>query len=1133
MATITNRERVGKALELLKAGLTPYIQRELRVGLGPAWQERALEGLRDTPSLSDTRDPWSDVYVLLQVMGHHWHPVFNKILGQTERNLVSELRGIRNDWAHQQNFSSNDAYRALDSTHRLLSAIAAPQTDTVNEQKQELLRVIYDKQVQYKRKHTTFVFNGQPTEGLPSWRQVVTPHRDVTEGRYQQAEFAADLEAVYRGKASVTDEYRYPQNFFQRTYLTEGLSHLIRTALLRLSKQGGAPVVELQTNFGGGKTHSLLALYHLFSSKIEAADLVGIEPILKEVNLTRLPEVWPVVLVGSSLSPAIVNQNPDGITTRTLWGELAYQLGGEEGYKMMAAADQSGVSPGSNLLYELFMKYGPALILIDEWVSYIRLTYGQGTSLPGGSFDSNLSFAQSLTEAAKQAPGTIVVVSLPQSNQEAGGEGGQEALERLQKIVGRLESAWLPASTEEGFEIVRRRLFQPMTEASQYAARDAVIDAFSRLYQEQPAEFPHGCGEADYARRMTAAYPIHPELFDRLYNDWSSLEKFQRTRGVLQLMATIIQALWERDDKSLLIMPATIPLDHNIVNTELMKYLPDNWRPIVEKDIDGENSLSIKLDRDKNLGRYSACRRVARTIFMGSAPTFRGSNPGLEERNIKLACVQPGEQTSTFSNALRHLTEQANHLYIDRQRYWFNTQPSVTRLAQDRTAQFARSEEAWRTWDELRLRIQKQSSKRGELAAVHVIPISSAEVIDEPTMRLVILGSEHPHSRAPESPAIEEATKILKQRGDMPRLHQNMLVFLAPDKGQLPALATGIQEYLAWHSISEEQDQLNLDAFQKRQTLTKRDDKDKTVEARIRETYVWLLVPEQSDPLNPELEWQKTYLFTKNQLSSTLPLPLPLQVSQKIVNEQLLITKYSAVSLSPILDKFNLWQGQPHVELKKLWQFFTHYLYMPRLKNEVVLLEAIRDGVSQPNWADYFAYAEAFDESRQRYMGLLVGRRSAVSLEGLIVKPEAVQQQLKPPAPVTPVQPAPSVKIEPDADKPLPYETKQESQEVADKPGEYRVKLVMTATSNGQAASLPKKPQHFYGKVALSNLRITSDIAQISEAIIQHLTSLMEANVTVTLEIEADLPHGAPDNVIRTVTENARTLKFKPYGFEE
>src|SRR6266700_4068790 len=628
---ISNAERVGKALDLLNQGLYPFMKRELKANYGDAWFEQASSNLREyqMPRKGGGNEHW-DTQALLLVMWDQWNVVFRNVLGKAERSLVSELGDVRNRWAHQEPFSTDDTYRALDSVQRLLTAVsAADQASEVERQKQELLRIRFEEQARKEvRKAAVAPIEGQPAGGLRPWREVVTPHPDVASGLYQQAEFAADLAQVARGEGA--DEYRNPREFFQRTFLTEGLRHLLTNALLRLETNAGDPVVELQTNFGG-KTHSMLALYHL-ASGTPVSDLPGIEPMLQQVGVSRPPLAQRAVLVGTALSPGQAHTKPDGTVVRTLWGDLAWQLLGTDGYDLVAEADRQGVSPGSDVLRHLFAAASPCLILIDEWVAYMRQLYSV-SGLPAGSFDANLSFAQALTEAAKAAPKTLLVASIPASDIEIGGEGGQEAVVRLRNTFGRLESMWRPASAEEGFEIVRRRLFQPINEQRDFTARDAVARAFTDLYRSQPQEFSSDCREGGYERRLKAAYPIHPEMFDRLYTDWSQLDRFQRTRGVLRLMAAVIHVLWERQDSSLLILPASVPIDDSLVQYELTRYLEDPWTPIIERDVDGPYSLPLRLDREHpNLGRYSATRRVARTIYMGSAPTLHTANRGIEEQ---------------------------------------------------------------------------------------------------------------------------------------------------------------------------------------------------------------------------------------------------------------------------------------------------------------------------------------------------------------------------------------------------------------------------------------------------------------------------------------------------------------------
>src|SRR5579872_5930273 len=340
---ITNSERVGKALEVLKDGLRPYVERELKA----TYKDRGVDTARPSfPDWQHTGRPASlnwDTQALLSVMCDLWNDCFKKILGPSERSLAFELRDVRNKWAHQKAFSTDDAYRAIDSVSRLLAAVSAEQVEAVEQMKAEILRVKYEEQIRtQKRKESSTAVEGKPATGLRPWREIVTPHPDVASGRFQQAEFAADLWQVYLKEGS--DEYKDPIEFYRRTFITEGLQKLLSNALQRLAGNGGDPVVELQTNFGGGKTHSMLALWHLFAG-VPAGQLPGLETVTKMAGVSQPPKVRRAVLVGNRMSPADIHKKPDGTVVRTLWGELAWQLGGKEGYAMVRSADEKAVSP--------------------------------------------------------------------------------------------------------------------------------------------------------------------------------------------------------------------------------------------------------------------------------------------------------------------------------------------------------------------------------------------------------------------------------------------------------------------------------------------------------------------------------------------------------------------------------------------------------------------------------------------------------------------------------------------------------------------------------------------------------------------------------------------------------------------
>lgn len=1138
---ITNSERVGKTMELLCQGLQPFIERELQAQHGKYWVTAVTSGWCNELTWRDDDTPHLDIAALLKLMWEQWNDVFRKTLGFAERSLVSELRDFRNKWAHQEPFSTDDAYRVLDSAARLLTAVSAPQADEIERMKMELLRLRFDEQVRNeRRKVATGPLESRAVSGLKPWREVVTPHRDVASGRYQQAEFAADLWQVHLGEGS--DEYRDPIEFFRRTYLTESLTRLLVGAVQRLSGTGGDPVVQLQTNFGGGKTHSMLALYHMVGGA-SPTELAGVDRVVQAAfagsaggspaSTFVVPTARRVVLVGNKISPGNPTVKADGTVIRTLWGELAWQLGGRDAFERVRLDDERATNPGDTLR-ALFNDYGPCLILIDEWVAYACQLHDQ-SDLPAGSFETQFSFAQALTESARLAKNCLLVISLPASDTagsphtqaddaEVGGQRGREALDRLRNVIGRIESSWRPASAEEGFEIVRRRLFEPLADAGQFKDRDVVARAFADLYRSQAQEFPPECRDSGYEQRLKAAYPIHPEVFDRLYTDWSTLVKFQRTRGVLRLMAAVIHCLWEKGDRNPLIMPATIPLDEPRVQFELTRYLSDNWVPILEKDIDGPGSLPLQIDgMVPNLGKYAATRRVARTVYLGSAPTASAANRGIEDRRINLGCVMPGESPAVFGDALRRLAAAATYLYQDGPRYWYSTQPTVTRLAEDRAEQLKRDPD--KVMIELDRRLRADLRKMGDFARIHPLPGSSADVPDDLDARLVVLGISQSYSKEPGNAAEVAARTILESRGNTPRLYRNSLVFLVADKTRVQDLDEAVRKYLAWESILAEQETLDLSPNQVKQAETQKTNADSVVTARIPETYQWLLVPTQLTP-QVAVTWQALRLSGQDALA--------VRASKKLRSDELLVLSLAPSSLKLELDKVPLWRGN-HVSVRQLVEDFGRYHYLPLLRTPDVLIEAIQAGVNSLTWElDTFAYAEGYDEAAGRYRGLRAATLVTVSERdgGLIVRPDVARRQL-------------------DAEAAARRQREEEAAAARRGNDSANVGSAGELSARGSAGELsastdpgtappslaPAVPhrtlRRFHGSVALSAERAGRDASKIAEEVIAHLTGLLGANVRVTLEIEADIPNGAPDYVVRTVTENSRVLKFTQAGFEE
>lgn len=1089
----STRQHVFEGMELLPEALIPFVEKRLESSLQGHWQVQVVERVRGLRPNSNGQVNW-DQQGLLQVMMAFWKDAFAMVLGHPERSYVSELLDVRNKLSHNEAFTYDDAERALDTMRRLLESVSAKETaEKISASRDTILRTKYAELARNEERRRTqrSDISVDTVAGLMPWREVVEPHQDVATGEFQQAEFAADLAKVHNGSAP--SEYRNPREFFARTYLTEGLSTLLVGAAKRLGAGGGDPVVELQTNFGGGKTHSMLALYHMVSGT-PVDDLPGLDQLLRRSGLTVPGKINRAVLVGTSRGPQDVISLEGGRKIRTTWGELAWQLGGAEAFEMLAENDERGIAPGSNLLEALFKKYSPALILIDEWVAYLRQIY-KVEGLPSGSFDANLSFVQSLTEAVKASPGVLLVASLPASQIEVGGEGGQEALARLKQTFSRVESSWRPASQEESYEIVRRRLFKEIP-GDKFHHRDNTLKQFAKLYRENANDFPNGCSDEDYRRKLEKAYPIHPELFDQLYTSWGSLEKFQRTRGVLRLMAQVIHELWMGNDPSVMIMPGSVAISSARVEPELLHYLDSSWQSIIAGDVDGVTSTPYKIDQSApNLNRYSATRRVARAVFMGTAPTHGQENKGLDDRQINLGVVQPGERPAIFGDALRRLANQAKFMHSDLGRYWYSMSASLNRLAADRAAQF---EEALvlHEIDKALGGYINGVADRGHFDTVQVAPGSSADIPDEPGgVRAVVLGVAHPHTGRDGSEALAEAKDIMMQRGSTPRVYRNMLVFLAAEHRQLDNLKAAQRAALAWAEIVRETKRLNLTQSDSALAEAKLKEASETLKTRMKEAWCYLIYPVQ-ESAQSDVEWMSAKVPAQDGLLA--------RASKKLASDQGIWPELGPDNLNRQLEKY-IWNGKPHLHLKDLWEYLNRYTYLPRVKNRAVLSKAVHAAVSGM-LPGPFAYAERWDETKGSYVGLAISSASSAQVvidsESVIIKPDIAEQyRQKQTAAAPAVGPVPAVTNGPDT---------------------------TTQPAPGTPATAPAehKPTRFHGTVMISPERPARDIHQIVEAIIEQLTTLPGADVSIKLEIDAEVLGGLDRAKVRTLVENATTLGF-------
>lgn len=1123
--SMSNHDYLNKGFDLLLDPLADYVCIRLKdvYGVSDWWRTGVYDRLFENQRMNLPREGTFmdlvnslDVTASLRLIDVNWREAFKAQLVKSARTWVNELIELRNAVAHRgrQDMTNDQAARGLETMALLLESF----DDREEAEKiRKLMRVVRygsedgsvaARSVEAADVHLTkkqrALAETLPAEALPSWRDVVSPQADVTRGVYRKAEFAADLAQVAAGTAQ--SEYQDPVEFFGRTYVTAGMQGLLSQALSRVAGGSGEPVIQLKTAFGGGKTHSMLALYHLMKSGTVLGDTPRtreqLESVFEAAGVFRVPKVHVACVVGTALNPAKSSrpQTMPGVTVNTLWGEIVCQLASSAGkpelYNLVREADKKHVSPGSEALRQVMDDCGSCLVLLDELVAYAKKLYGVD-GLKAGSFDNFITFVQELTEAARASRSSLVVASIPESEREIGGEAGQLALEAIEHTFGRMESIWKPVTKDEGFEIVSRRLFLPVEDTD---ARDRVCEAFGALYHDNAGEFPVEAKEADYERRLAACYPVHPEVYDRLYEDWTTLPGFQRTRGVLRFMASVIHQLWLVGDRSPMILPGSLPLYDAVTRDEITRYLPDNWNAVVDAEVDGEGSEPLLLDqREARYGQFQAGRRVARTVFLGSAPDVAAQNVrGLDRKQILLGCIQPGDNVPVFVDALVRLKGSSQYLYEDTQgvRYWFDTRPSLLKTVADRMGQVGDPEAD----DALRAQMQRQMKGVDPLGCVQVWPLRSADVPDEEQVRLVVLGVDHGVGATGfDGDAASCARDYLYNRGEAPRTNRNMLVFCACESRRRSDLRERAKRLIAWRGIEADSELLNLDRSQQREVAEGIKGSQADLQSAIREAWCHLLVPSSTvEGGGSDLEFDDVRI---NAVDGVVPGCLA-----RLRSDESLVERWAPMLLSMELGRL-LWDGRDEVGVSELWNMFCRYTYLPRLADRDVLLRCIEEGCAADS---FWGVASGVEDGE--YVNLTLGERRSVYTTDVLVRPDVASRVI----------------------------AEREAEKVDDGPGDMPVEPGTVGPHGGEGGDAPSQGDGptetllsgFYLDMELDPVNGVMELDTVLAEIVDPLRLADGTRVRLHLSLSAENGAGFDGDTQRTVRENCNTLGYSGQ-FEE
>ncbi|MBN1316514.1 MAG: ATP-binding protein, partial [Anaerolineales bacterium] len=610
------------------------------------------------------------------------------------------------------------------------------------------------------------------TTMIRSWYDIIPPHEDIRRGGFDEAIFAADLGDVADGRAPA--DYGDAYFFYKKTFLTKGLKNLLGRVHQTLSTGQGSSVVQIQTPFGGGKTHALVAIYHYLKDGKRVENLLP-----KELSVFS---AQTAVVVGNHWNP-LEGQTSDGITRKTFWGELAFQIGGPAGYEVFRENDRAGISPGKAMLRQLLAAHQPCILLFDEILEYINRALDVRGQTEVSLGTQTFSFFQELTEAVAAVPRCMLVVTLPSSYLEDFSDREEESLARLNKIFGRVESIETPVQGEEVYSVIRRRLFQ--VEHLKTAPMREIVHRYFQLYQEHRNDLPPKARELNYREKMEMAYPFHPDVIDILYEKWSTFPTFQRTRGVLRLLANIIEDLYQRESSIDLILPGDINLDKPAIRQEFLKHVGSEYEGLIGSDIAGHEAKAKLLDSANKPWRHLA-QAISTVIFYHSF-SADDSTKGINLPYIKLAVLRSDTIPALVTDILGKLSITLWYLNSRNDAYYFSRIPNLNRMILDKKELFNQSYES-----EFKSILQNEL---GNGFRSYLWPENGDGIPDNHDLKLVVLHPEDSGSQIPD---------WIERRGNSFREYKNTLFFVMADTGAFGKLRDDVKTVLALEDIKNE-----------------------------------------------------------------------------------------------------------------------------------------------------------------------------------------------------------------------------------------------------------------------------------------------------------------------------------------
>jgi hypothetical protein len=844
------------------------------------------------------------------------------------------------------------------------------------------------------------------------WFQGAEPHRSIQKGKVNEALFEAKLgEAIYdRGP----EEYRDATRFFEKTYLTAGLRQLLLDILRTVNGERAAnAVVNLKTSFGGGKTHTELAIYHLFKHPADSLKVDRVRTLVAEAGLEAPPPCQVAVLPCTRITPT-GRTTEEGLHIRTLWGEMAYRLGGPAAFELVADTDAKGVAPGEASLEAVLQHVGPSVILFDETLHYVAKV-SEIAGAEGDLAKQTVAFLRELTSVVDALPRNMMIVSLTASRTDQISDAAQDWLERMEHHINRLARACTPIEGTEIHEVVRRRLFDVVHND----LAEQVADRYHRLYTNMGG-LPVQYADAAYRDLIRRSYPFHPELITVIYERWGSKPSFQLTRGTLRFLALVLQDLWDRKDNVApdLIQMGDVSVKESTLRAGVKDIIGDpQWEAVLGSDIasaeaSDQMAKAERIDegREDDLGLAQA---LATTILLYSVGG--SENPEATRQEIRLSCARPGIEDATWNNLLKQFQRRFFYLYYEDARYKFRKEPNVTSLQHTYRVNLSDSGEVEARIDRMLLEeaLGESSSTHG-FQRVYYIPKKPLDKDDE-SLKLLIMGFDHPMDGKDISGAArEQAMQILEYHLNRGREHPNTIVFCLPDREAARDAYKCVADYLSWQKI--QQNPADWDRIGATQQAVVKDQIEGAKSAALQgitSAYSWVLLPRES-LRGTELDLRPVPLRTYGPGMKIVPTVWDSLTAETSSSQWLLKT----LTVEIFLERYGAkaWpESERSVTTAQLWQRFTSQVSLPILADQSVLIQVLRQGVRQGMLAiGSLNDAQAPRDQRDSYAGLYFEERMepntpVIGERWLVMRPEMYRQIAEQPVQVTLVEVAAAI----------------------------------------------------------------------------------------------------------------------------